>query len=222
MEPGFYLVSYDPLVTTKAGREACEAHRLRPFIDGSIRREPDLEHQYPSISCLCRADKFAPRLEVDDLVAYVTNKHRFGLNEPQRRLTAVLRVHQVFPSHQSAAQWYRRRQLGLPANCCVRGNPARPLDESHRRFDSSACAGDAQTFAEWNEEYRRRAEEYPTFVVCEKLWSNLSWSATTVSDSVMKKAFGCIPGTQNPKRRTLDELTALLEQLSIRTRRSRD
>jgi hypothetical protein len=74
----FFLTTYAPLVTTYAGRVACEVHRLKPFIDGSIRREPYLEHRYPSISCLCRADKFATRLEVGDFVAYMTRKGRYG------------------------------------------------------------------------------------------------------------------------------------------------
>ena len=55
--PNYYLNSYAPLVSTAAGRKAWELHELPPFIDGSIRREPDLEHEFPSISCLCRAGK---------------------------------------------------------------------------------------------------------------------------------------------------------------------
>lgn len=60
--PRFYLVTYRPLAYSVAGRKAAEAHGIPPFVDGSIRREPDLESAYPSISCLCRTARFAPRL----------------------------------------------------------------------------------------------------------------------------------------------------------------
>ena len=70
--PRYFLSSYKPLVWTTFGRAAALKHGLLPFIDGSIRREPDLEHEHPSISCLCRAGKFAPRLRVGDVVGYIT------------------------------------------------------------------------------------------------------------------------------------------------------
>ena len=38
-----FLNTYAALVATPAGREASKRFGLPPFIDGSIRREPDLE-----------------------------------------------------------------------------------------------------------------------------------------------------------------------------------
>ena len=81
--PVAYLVSYAPLVSSKTGREVSRLHSIPPFVDGSIRREPDLQHKYPSVSCLCRTDKFAPRLRVGDFVAYLTQKRRYGDSERQ-------------------------------------------------------------------------------------------------------------------------------------------
>jgi hypothetical protein len=215
MKPRFFLVSYDPLVSSAAGREASKKYKLPPFIDGSIRREPDLQHMFPSISCLCRAGKFAPRLQLDDVVAYVTNKGSFGQGESQRRLTAILRVYKIFESHHAAAKWYRSRKLKLPTNCCVPGNDARPLDESHRRFVLNGCAGDAKSFAEWDETYRWRSEAESTFVVCKMLWRDLSWSAPKVSQAHLRKAFGYVPGTQNPGARTMSELKPLLRLIGV-------
>jgi hypothetical protein len=43
-----FVVTYTPLVGSRAGREAVERYGLLPFTDGSIRREPDLEHARPS------------------------------------------------------------------------------------------------------------------------------------------------------------------------------
>lgn len=76
--PFFYLNTYVPLAASKAGRDASDRYKIAPFVDGSIRREPDLEHPFPAITCLCRADKFAPRLIPGDIVAYMLRKDRYG------------------------------------------------------------------------------------------------------------------------------------------------
>jgi hypothetical protein len=214
----FYLVTYTPLVGSKAGREAAQVHRLPPFIDGSIRREPDLANRYPAISCLCRTDKFAPKLQRGDVVAYMTKSGTLGTNERQRRLTAALQVHKTFPSHQAAAAWYGERNLKLPTNCCVRGNPAQPLDHSHRIFEKSACAGDAQTHREWDTVYRERAEAYPVFVVCKKLFRDLSWKAPKVTDAQLKTVFGKIPGTQNPGAHDVKRFERLMALVGLDVR----
>jgi hypothetical protein len=69
-----FLAAFRPMVITKAGRDASARFGLPPFIDGSIRREPDLESPYPSISALCRGALFAPRLRPGDRVAFITVK----------------------------------------------------------------------------------------------------------------------------------------------------
>jgi hypothetical protein len=100
-----FVNTFTPLCRTVAGQEAIKRFGLPPFIDGSIRREPDLEHPQPSISCLCRAGKFAPRLKVDDHVLYLTQKGCYGnVRERYWRLVAVLRVKQIFKSHEAAAK----------------------------------------------------------------------------------------------------------------------
>src|SRR5947209_124408 len=133
-EPRFFLNSYHPLVATRLGRDAARTHGIPPFVDGSIRREPDLEHEMPGISCLCRCDKFTPRLCPGDTVGYMTVKARYGgVAMLHRRLTAVLRVSKVFASHREAAAWYSGHGVPLPNNCLVPGNPAKRLDQSHGR-----------------------------------------------------------------------------------------
>jgi hypothetical protein len=213
--PTFYLVTYAPLACSVAGRAAIERHSLPPFVDGSIRREPDLEHQYPSISCLCRADKFAPRLLVGDFVAYMTQKARCGCDRPQRRLTALLRVHEILGSHKAAARWYSERKLRLPYNCVVANNGPLQLNKSHRRFSASPSAGDRQTHREWEKEYRGRAKDYPAFLVCTPVYRNLSWSAPAVSDQHLIAAFGKIPGSQNPGAMSLGDLRRFVRVLEL-------
>lgn len=211
----FYLVTYAPLVCSKAGRAAVEQYGVPPFVDGSIRREPDLEHELPSISCLCHAGKFAPRLEVGDFVAYLTRKARYGLKERHRRLTALLQVVALFESHAAAADYYRECRRPLPQNCVVPGNLPLPLDHSHRRFDASGCASDSQTHRAWEAEYRARARKFPRFVVCEPMYQNLSWTAPVVGDAELQRVFGRIPGTQNPGAMTVDDLRKLVRVLRL-------
>lgn len=52
--PWLYVNSLRPLAAAPEGMDALAKHGLPPFADGSIRREPDLEHPVPAITCLCR------------------------------------------------------------------------------------------------------------------------------------------------------------------------
>jgi hypothetical protein len=210
--PSFYLNSYDPLVSSEYGRQASERHCILPFVDGSIRREPDLEHRYPAISCLCRGRNFAPRLREGDVVAYVTNKGTFG-NGRERRLTAVLQVKHLFASHPDAAAWYIARGLPLPNNCMVPGNRSKPLRESHRRKPKRpGCGGGCNG---WDASYRLRARRWGSFVVCRKMWRELGWDAPVVRDENLLDAFGRIPGFRNPGEMSMDDLQSFLAVMGL-------
>jgi hypothetical protein len=213
--PDFYLNSYAPLVASKAGREANSQFNLPPFIDGSIRREPDLECAYPGVSCLCRAGKFAPRLKVHDLVGYMTRKASYGTGRAHRRFTAMLRVIETFDSHKAAAAWYAERDVALSNNCMTPGNEANPLDHSHRIFKASGCAGDARTHKEWDLSYHARARKYPRYVVCEPIVIRVDSDAPEATDKILKAVFGRIPGTQNPACFPYELAIKLLDALQI-------
>jgi len=206
--PSFYLNSYNPLVSTEYGRQASERYGILPFVDGSIRREPDLEPPHPSISCLCRGRNFAPRLEVGDVVAYLTNRRNFG-NGPERRLTAVLRVWRIFDTHEAAAEWYRDRGLALPSNCMVSGNRAKPFAQSHGRDPGAeGCNG-------WDAGYRRRARLWGWFVVCRVLWRDLDKTAPVVENRHFRKAFRRLPSLQNPGRMTMLDLNRFVRVMRL-------
>lgn len=215
-----YLNTYAPLVATAAGRAAAEKFDILPFVDGSIRREPDLEHRFPSISCLCRADKFAPRLQIDDVVAYMTKKNRFGTGVRHYRLTAVLKVKAIFENHLSAAEWYISQGQQLPNNCMVPDNGAKPLDESHRFDGFQDNVSDALRHRRWDNAYKWRANQFGTFVACHALFSDLTWNARVIEDDAFTNAFGRMPGTRNPGALPADEFWAFLESLEIRVRPS--
>jgi hypothetical protein len=204
-----------PLVASPCGSRASATFGLHPFIDGSIRREPDLEHPFPAISCLCRGSRFAPRLRPGDVVGYMTKKRRYGSTNPHRRLTAVLRVVAVFASHAEGSQWYRDQNLRLPSNCLVAGNAAVSLEMSHQLHEDRGTLADDRLARRWDVQYQLRAKEMPTFVVCTSLFSNLSWRAPIVLDTDLEHTFGKIPGTQNPGRLSCVDFNKLLARLDI-------
>jgi hypothetical protein len=202
-----YLNTYTPLVATAAGRKASETFKILPFVDGSIRREPDLEHRFPSITCLCRGQMFAPRLESGDVVVYLTLKGYYGEGEAHRRLAAILLVDRVFDRHEDAAGWYRSLDLPVPSNCMVGGNAPRPVEQSLRP-DADAAA--------WDAEYKARARANGTFVVCRPFQRkvNLSWKAPALHDADLRAIFGRVPGTRNPGALSMSHLQPLLDRLA--------
>lgn len=211
----YYLNTYAPLVATCAGRQASREYEIAPFVDGSIRREPDLEHDNPAITCLCRGNKFAPRLRVGDTVAYFTRKGVYGSGLPHRRLTAVLQVYLVFENHQQAAEWYRKQGMSVPNNCIVPGNPHKPLEHSHRLHKDRDLLDDEKLARRWDGQYRLRASRYGSFVVCHKLFCDLTWNAPVADEGDFITAFGRVPGTRNPGTVPEDEFLLLMELLDV-------
>jgi hypothetical protein len=218
--PDFYLNSYVPLVASPYGRDACERLKLPPFIDGSVRREPDIKHATPTISCLCRGTLFAPRLKPGDFVAYMTRLDRYGSPRKQRRLTAVLRVSRVFQSHDDAALWFYGTGQQLPSNCMVPQNPCEPVERSHR-IHVRRDLDDRTLRGVWDAGYLERSKACGRFVVCDRLWHDVSWDAPEVHESDLRAAFnGKVPGTRNPGKQTVASLKALLKRLRLDVRLS--
>jgi hypothetical protein len=185
----FYLSTYGPLAMSKVGRGAAIRYSLPPFIDGSIRREPDLEHEYPAITCLRRTNKFAPRLEVDDVVAFMLKKGSYGMGYRHQRVTAVLRVIAVKQSHVEGAEWYRQRRRRLPNNCMVPGTKAFPLSKSHQVIPKRATSRGKDSCSQWDTGNKQRAKRWGTFVICQRLFINLDWDAPEVSKEMLMATF---------------------------------
>jgi hypothetical protein len=196
----WFYNSFRPLVKTAAGRTAVHRFRLPPFIDGSCRREPDLQSEFPSISALCRAGMFAPRLHVGDTVIYVTVKGRW-----QRRLVAVLQVRERFDAHDDAAEWYRQLGLLVPSNCMVRGNNPIPYEQTVQ---------DQPDLHRWNVGYLAIARAHPIFLVTDALYRNVD-EPPVVSDQMLVDAFDRKPGTQNPPAVREEQALRLLELAGV-------
>src|SRR5437899_12655029 len=123
-----YLTSYRPLCHSRFGRAAVDSFGHPPFVDGSSRREPDLENYLPTISGLCRSDQyvrrsktvrrsaFVRRLAEGDVVVYLTVRSRSGGAKPHCHLTAVLKVLRIFQTPVKAARWYADVGLPIPTN----------------------------------------------------------------------------------------------------------
>jgi hypothetical protein len=204
-----YLSSYNPLTRFPKGREAIAAHRLAPFVDYSCRREPDFTSKYPSITALCRAGKFAPRLREGDIAVYITNKDKYlDSSHPHWRLVAILKVVQRFETHEEAALWYRGQGVDLPANCHVGGNPPIPIDQT---APVTEFKGDLRL---WDAAYRTRMRTYGVFLACVSQYLELH-SPPIITEEGMKSVFGRIPGRQNPPSISPAELTRLKNMCGI-------
>jgi len=192
-----YLNSYMPLISTRAGQIAAANHGIHPFVDGSCRREPDFESDYPSISALCRFRIFAPRLLEGDIAVYLTRKGRYpGYPDSHWRFVAMLQVLHRFRTHRAAADWYLANNVPLPKNCIVPGNPPLPLDHT---------LGDHHDLQQWDAVYHARALLCGTFLVCQALYRELD-NPPVVTVAMMQAVFGRIPGLQNPGSISQDEL----------------
>jgi hypothetical protein len=187
------LNSYRPLCMSGVGRERAERHGIAPYVDGSIRREPDFECEYPSISGICRCNKLVGRLHKGDVVAYVTLKYG-----GERRLVSILEVVERFDNHGAAALWYREHTGGVPRNCMVTGNPPLPQDMAQPCQCKQGCKG-------WDGEYRERARKYPLFLACRAQYLEL-WHPPLVPEDIFGRPF---PRTQTPPYLSADELSRL-------------
>jgi len=161
------------------GIEAIENHKLKPFIDASCRREPDLENEYPSITALCRKDKLATQLKEKDIVIYLSKPGRYKSSEKYLKsgrynLVSILEVVKVCKNHEEAKEWYTERNIALPNNCMVKENPPNLFHQTGGDFKNQKeikqfLQLDRKTkekegeirVRRWNHNYQKRADEYP-------------------------------------------------------------
>jgi hypothetical protein len=182
-----YINEFRPLAQTPAGRNAIEQHKLPPFIDASCRREPDLESKFPSITALCRGEHFAPRLQVGDVVAYMTKAFVYPpTTASARRLVAVLRVKESWTSHEQAAEWYREQGSLPPRNCMVRCSTPLPLDFTDKYNPD---------WRDWEAHYWRVARRHGNFHACDKMFCELV-DPPRLTNQQLLEWFGCIPDTR--------------------------
>lgn len=188
-----------PLALFGWGRKYAESTGTPLYVDASIRREPDLESEYPSISSVCRAGKFAKRLQENDIVIYITHKSIYKpLTNKHWRIPAILQVVKRFEDHLSASQWYKRKNIPVPSNCMIHGNPPFPLTLSLEQIQ------------EQDDFYRERVDNHGVFLVSTPLFLNII-NPPVLTEVVMKEIFNRLPGTSNPGRISKEELDSVLK-----------
>jgi hypothetical protein len=191
-----WVNTYHPLADTPGGPWATRQPPLPRFADASCRREPDLEAEYPTITGLCRP--FALRkFNALDLVAYFTVKRPYFGEPSHWRLTAVLRVLELFKSHAGAGDWYRGRSLPLPRNLMLPGNGPLPLREtegfyrlpSGTRVFPNGPDDDERIVREWDAIYAKRRGECQDVRVCEAVFRDVE-HGRVLDDAAARDVFG--------------------------------
>jgi len=209
-----FLVTYRPLAISPHGRKAASQFGPPAFVDGSCRREPDLESLLPSISALCRLKKFAPRLNVNDEILYLTVKSSFGQQKTDAhyRVVAHLKVREVFSSHSDAASWYTNQGYAVPSNCMVPRNPPIPYAQTNGYMERKLRSqSEAARLKLWDGTYLKRSRQVGVFLACEPLWLELHQPPKLIVDDLVE-IFGHVPGTQNPRAISVDDIHALLQK----------
>jgi hypothetical protein len=202
-----FLCSYRPIIGTKQGRKAIEKYRIKKYVDGSCRREPDFENPYPSITSLCRFTKFAPRLNVSDKVVYITKKGKYEeYLESHWRITAILQIKFRFNTHKEASDWYQSKNIELPRNCMVVENQPHALDKTDGVMPNELKSrrqrlGDDKILRLWDAAYQNRANKCGIFLACIPIFLNLT-NPPILSHDEMLNIFGKVPSTQNPPKIT--------------------
>lgn len=198
----FYLSAYWPLCLNAAGRLAITRFGHPPFVDASIRREPDFESRFPSISAICHGSLFAPKLQEHDRVVFLTVKGAWG-GPPERhwRLVAAVEILKRFESHRDAATWYQAQGLPLPGNCMVPGN--QPLAAEHSIHPN-------RDVAEWDAKYAARVVRAPVFLASRSLFFELS-TPPVVTEAHMIRIMGRIPGLRNPPEISDEQFAGFLD-----------
>lgn len=209
-----FLSTFRPLIINSRGRSAVKTFGLKPYIDASCRREPDFESEFPSISAVCHAGKFAPRLNEGDVVVFMTVKNKYPpISFRHWRLVSILRIQKKFKSHEEASIWYSSKNLPLPSNCMVEGNKPFPLEKTAGPMPFEKCKrlGEPIKIVNfWDSFYKKRVEKHSVFLACKAEYLELN-NPIVITDDQLLEFFGNIPGTRNPPRISDDQLEKIQE-----------
>lgn len=212
-----FLNTFKPLGCNKFGRNNALNNNLPFFIDGSCRREPDFQNNFPAITQLCRPKKLVPRLNVGDLVIYLTKKGRYFNQSGHWRFIGILEVIDVVQNHTSAATFYINRNIIPSQNIICNQTAPFSLNMTHGLCGFKRISLTPQrVITIWNRAYVYRSANYPQTAIT-RLWKNHLYlnNPPIITSQMMLNIFGRIPGTQNPPRLTNMEWTNFKIALNI-------
>lgn len=218
------LSSYKPICMNLFGLKAIEKYELPLFIDASCRREPDFENPNPSITALCRQDKFAPHLNVNDIIVYITTQDKYKneyTKEKHHRLVGILQVIEKKYSHRDAANWYKERSIQVPSNCMIPENSPEVYDKTASLYDRKKEMQDyfskpssvrekigERTVKNWNADYQRKADTWGDFVITKPIFLELN-NPPIILRNDFQRIFGRFPQTRMPNKISFEELQGL-------------
>ncbi|HOJ07233.1 MAG: hypothetical protein D8M52_10690 [Chlorobi bacterium] len=215
------LNTYRPLIFTKFGSQASIKFNIPPYVDGSCRREPDFESEFPSITALCRGRACAPRLFEGDRIIYLTVKSDYdNIGEAHYRLTAILKIHKRFENHQDAANWYIKNKILIPSNCLIDGNPPLSIEKTAglkstqmkrimNHDESTRNKQLSKMLKEWDAEYWDKTKRYPVFITCKKIFIELNNPPILLTKD-LTKIFKKVPVTRTPPEITKNDYKKIL------------
>jgi hypothetical protein len=226
------LNSFKPLCVNDFGKLAIAKYGFLPFIDASCRREPDFENPFPSISALCRKGKFAPKLNENDVVVYITVQGNYQTDEIKKthsRLVAIVKVIKTFESHKLAADWYLDNNLSIPNNCMIEGNLPKLFDQTaavnyfkgkkdiknflNKSEEHQKRYGEI-AIKKWDSDYQERANTWQKFVVTKPIFLNLESPPILLREDFLE-IFNRVPNTQTPNKINKIELIELAKIAGI-------
>jgi hypothetical protein len=221
------LNSFHPLCETDIGQNAVANLNFSPFIDASCRREPDFENPFPSITALCRQEKFAPQLYPNDIVVYMTVKGKWLENFDHYRIIAILEVIERKETHLQAKSWYTSKGLTIPSNCMVDDNPPHSFLETAGRYENQKDIKNFLTYPTdkqsvigerivklWDKEYLEKSKKWGAFIITKPVYINLT-NPPILTDQDIHKIFKKKINTRTPKKLTVSEFKQIANFASI-------
>jgi len=207
---------------TEIGLRAIDEYDFPPFIDGSCRREPDFENEFPSITSLCRQDKFAPNLYPNDIVAYITVKGKWFENFDHYRLISIFLAKDKKHSHSQAASWYKtNNNNSTPSNRMIPENPPYNFKRTMGNYVTKKGIKRYMGYSKekqdkigkrrieiWNDEYLAKAKKWGDFVITKTIFKNYH-DPPIITIEEMIRIFGKVPNTRNPNKISREELREL-------------
>lgn len=200
-----YLNSFNPLIVNKYGKIAIKKYDFPSFIDGSCRREPDFENELPCITGLCRPS-FAEKVNVNDIVVYVTNKKGVGT----RKIVAVLEVINIFENHRNAADWYIKENRQIPNNIMVDETKPFDLDKTHKIHGIKEKLNEIELLNKWNLIYKLRSRTKQKVVQCKVLYKELNYPKEFDNNKFERRLVA-----QNPPILKVEEFKIIKELINI-------
>lgn len=222
------LNSFRPLCINEYGKQAIQKYGFHPFIDSSCRREPDFENESPSITALCRQGIFAPHLRKGDVIVYITVNGKYPpYGYRHHRLVAILKVENIYDTHEEGRAGYLKLNNTVPSNCMAGDNPPYNYDQTAgryknlkdingflRRTEEEQIKLGSKLLRLWDNEYLSKSRIWTQFIQTKKIYADLD-NPLPVFRKDFESVFNRLPNTRTPVNITGDQLIEIGKRIGI-------